>query len=292
MAQTEGHRAWLAFGARVVRLLLRPQHRSADLVQRSYDRIADRYDSTWTNHMREFSVELLDRLKPSKGTTCLDLACGTGFLTHELARRTQGGVMGVDTSEGMLDVARQQSVEGCAFAHADIVEYLRQCRRHSVDIITCGWALGYSRPWLLVREASRVLRPGGRIGIIDNSLFSLSSVLWASILTFSETPEALVHVMQARFLPASWCLSSLMRLSGLSVLGAWDGAKTYHVPDGNAAVARLTATGAAAGFEFATDETYREAVFSRFAEVLEHMYRHHAGIPITHRYLAAVGQKP
>ncbi len=242
--------------------------------------------------MRSLSLHMLDRLAAPQNATCVDLTCGTGYVTGELARRTRGRVIGVDSSSGMLDVARENQGRHCRFVQADVLDYLRSLPANSVDVITCAWGLGYTRPWLVVREAARVLRSGGRVGIIDNTLFSLSGVLWASVLAFAEDPEALVHVMQVRFLPAGWCLAFLMRMAGLAVVATWDGAKTYHVPDGDAAVARLTATGAGAGFEFAADEPHREAVFRRFAEILEQRYPSAPGIPITHRYLAAVGRKP
>jgi hypothetical protein len=63
------------------------------------------------------------------------------------------------------------------------------------------------------------------------------------------------------------------------------------VPSGRAAIERLTATGAAAGFESAADPALRGAVFARFAEIIE-ARRTQRGIPITHRYLAAIGEKP
>jgi len=284
-------RRWLGLAARVARLLIAPPHRTPELVRRSYDRVAEGYDNAWTHHMRGYSLDMLDRLAPGKTTTCLDLTCGSGFVTGELARRTGGHVTGVDASTGMLEVARQRWGDRCTFVRADVVEYLRRCPRDSFDVVTCGWGLGYSQPWAVVREAARVLRPGGRIGIIDNTLFSLSGVLWASLLAFAEQPEALVHVMQVRFLPASWALAALMRVARLAVRSMWDGAHTYHVPDGQTALARLTATGAAAGFEFAADDQERDAVFARFGEIVEHQYRQHETIPITHRYLGAVGQK-
>jgi len=272
--------------------MLKGPHQTPFLVRRSYDRLAPGYDQAWTNHMRSRSLQMLDRLAPPENATCVDLTCGTGYVTGELARRTGGHVTGVDSSAGMLAVAREKHGHGCLFVQADAVDYLRSLPAHSVDVITCAWGLGYTRPWLMVREMARVLRSGGRAGIIDNTLFSLSGVLWASVLAFAEQPEVLVHVMQVRFLPAGWCLAFLMRMAGLAVLATWDGAKTYHVPDGQTAVARLTDTGAGAGFEFAADDLHREPVFRRFAEILECRYPAEQGIPITHRYLAAVGRKP
>lgn len=282
---------WLQLAARVLRLLVSPPHTTPELVRRSYDRVAEGYDNAWTHHMRAYSLDMLDRLQPTAGSICLDLTCGTGFITDELARRTSQAVTGVDASREMLAVARRRRGSQATYIQSDIVQYLRQCPQGSFDCVTCGWGLGYLRPWAVVREATRVLRPGGRIGIIDNTLFSLSGVLWASVLAFTERPEALVHVMQVRFLPASWALAALMRAAGLAVLSTWDGAHTYRVPNGQSALDRLTATGAAAGFEFAADEENHDAVFARFAEIMEHRHRHQDGIPITHRYLGAVGQK-
>lgn len=284
-------RRWFALGWRVLRLLAAPPGRTTRLVQASYDRIAAGYDAAWTDHMRGLSLEMLDRLRPPAGSECVDLTCGTGFLSSALARRTNGRVVGVDASASMLTAARDQHGGRCEFVQADAAEYMRQRPARSADVITCGWGLGYSRPWTIVREAARVLRADGRLGIIDNTLFSLAGVIWASVLTFAERPEALEHVMRVRFLPASACLAGLMRVAGLGVEQTWDGSKAYRVANGRAAIDRLTATGAAAGFEFAAHDAQREAIFARFAEVLEQRYHYGDGIPITHRYFAAVGRK-
>jgi len=284
-------RRWLALAARVARLAVAQPQRTADLVQASYDAIASGYDTAWTDHMRHLSLEMLDRLAPAAGAEGLDLACGTGFLTEQLSRRTGRRATGVDASAGMLEVARRTRGEAADFVCADAVAYLAARPTHSADIITCGWGLGYARPWRVVRQAARVLRPGGRLGVIDNSLFSLAEVMVCSLLAFAERPDALVHVMKVRFLPTPWTLAGLMRLAGLRVKAAWGGSTTYHVPTGRAAIERLTATGAAAGFESAADPAAREAVFARFADIME-ARRRAEGIPITHRYLAAIGEKP
>ncbi|MBL7134246.1 MAG: class I SAM-dependent methyltransferase [Phycisphaerae bacterium] len=289
-------RHWGRLMLRCAGLLLRPRAKTSDLVARSYDHIASGYDQVWTTHMRDLSLVMLGRLplqKAGRGDErAIDLTCGTGFLTGELARLTGGQVVGVDASAGMLDEARRrQRGPGVRFVRADAVDYLRSLAPGSVDVITCGWGLGYTRPLAAVREISRVLRPGGCVGIIDNSLFSLAEVLWCSVLAFAERPEALAHVMKVRFLLGSVVLTAMMRACGLAVRWRLDGSRTYHVGDGESAIARLTATGAAAGFEFAAVEEHTDAIFSRFARIMEERYRTAEGVPITHRYLAAVGVK-
>ena len=79
-----------------------------------------------------------------------------------------------------------------------------------------------------------------------------------------------------------------MRAQGLGVADTWDGSRTYTAPTGQAAIDRLTATGAAAGFEFATDADDRDRIFGRFAEIMD--WRFAGGeVRVTHRYLGAVG---
>lgn len=282
-------RKWLKLGLRLASLAVSHKNTTSSLVTRSYDCIARGYDSAWTSHMRDLSIAMLDKLTLPACAQCIDLTCGTGFLSGQLAQRGAAQVVGVDRSAGMLEVARNAHA-ACTFVQSDVVDFLKARPSASADIITCGWGLGYSQPASLIGHIARVLRPGGQVGIIDNSLFSLAGVLWCSLLAFAERPEAMEHVMKVRFLPSSFVLAGLMRLGRLRVLVRYDGAKTYHVPSGDQVISRLRTTGAAAGFEFAGADDAGEAIFQRFAQLYER-YRTQDGLPITHRYLAAVGRK-
>jgi ubiquinone/menaquinone biosynthesis C-methylase UbiE len=275
----------------VARLLLFQPHASGQLISQSYDQVAGGYDRAWTTHMRDLSLGVLAQLRIVPGSRCIDLTCGTGFVASQVATRG-ASVVGADASAGMVAIARSQYGQSCRFVRADAVDFMRRQSARSADVITCAWGLGYTRPVPLIREIARVLRPGGQVGIIDNTLFSLAGVLWTSVLAFAEHPEALQHVMKVQFLPGSWMLAGIMRACGLGVRRQFDGARTYWVPDGEAAIARLTATGAAAGFEFAADPACSAGVFARFARLLEQRQSTSRGIPITHRYLGAIGGKP
>lgn len=288
--QTDHRRHWGRLAARAVRLYFGQTASTDDLVRMSYDHIAHGYDQAWTTHMRHLSVAMLDRLAVPTGGRCLDLTCGTGFVTGELARRGGGEVLGVDASAGMLEQARRQHPQ-CRFIESDAVEFLRRQEAGSFDLVTCAWGLGYTRPFTLLRQISRVLKAGGQVGLIDNSLFSVAEVLWSAMLTFAERPTALRHVMKFRFLPTGSMLAGMLRLTGLSVTWRSSGAKEYLAADGPSAIDRLTATGAAAGFEYATDEANREWIFRRFAEVFGQRFGRPDGVPIVHRYIAAIGAK-
>jgi SAM-dependent methyltransferase len=92
-----------------------------------YDRRAFEYDDWWLGRGRfagrerpgwddevDVLAELIGSLPPGR---TLDVACGTGFLTRHL----RGEVVGLDQSERMLSVAREQA-PGAQFVHGDALE--------------------------------------------------------------------------------------------------------------------------------------------------------------------------
>jgi demethylmenaquinone methyltransferase / 2-methoxy-6-polyprenyl-1,4-benzoquinol methylase len=101
------------------------------------------------------------------GDTALDLCTGTGKLAHELLPfvRPRGRVVGVDFSERMLERARQLE-PGVEFRLGD-VQHLDESDA-DVDAITIGFGLrNLVDRGAALREMFRVLRPGGRLVILE-----------------------------------------------------------------------------------------------------------------------------
>lgn len=282
---------YLKMAVRVAYLFFINKADCYSLVNKSYDRISTGYDQTWTNHMRDLTTSLIDRLDPQPGQSSIDLTCGTGYASGLLADKTGQTVTGVDASEGMLGQARENYGDTCQFIQADIVKYLKSLPSKSTDIITCCWGLGYSRPFTVLRQIKRVLKPGGKVAIIDNSLFSLKEIMYCSFLSFAEKPDKLKNLMRFKFLPGPWLLRSMFSVLGMKTLYSAKGSKSYTAPSGKEAIEKLKATGAAAGFEYACEVQDQEEIFDRFAEILEQKYLTQEGIKVTHRYLAGIAQK-
>jgi demethylmenaquinone methyltransferase/2-methoxy-6-polyprenyl-1,4-benzoquinol methylase len=105
----------------------------------------------------------------------LDVACGTGDLALELARRVgKGGeVVGCDFSENMLAIARQkaakrfgQSAVSIRFEWADALELPYE--DDSFDAATVGFgARNFADLPRGLAELARVVRPGGRVVVLD-----------------------------------------------------------------------------------------------------------------------------
>jgi ubiquinone/menaquinone biosynthesis C-methylase UbiE len=115
----------------------------------------------------------LDLLGVAPGSHVLDVGCGSGAVTRDLARRVgpTGRVVGLDPSPGFLTVAREL-VERDGLA--DTVELrLGDARALPVpdrefDVALAVTALAHTpQAERAIPELTRVVRPGGRVGIFD-----------------------------------------------------------------------------------------------------------------------------
>jgi ubiquinone/menaquinone biosynthesis C-methylase UbiE len=275
---------------RIVSLYFSKQNQTEKLVSQSYDCISPNYDNTWTHHMRDLTSALIDKMQIPPNAKAIDLTCGTGFATGLVSQKTNSKTIGIDASEGMLTQAHQNHLN-CEFIQSDILAYLKTLPNESIDIITCCWGLGYSKPLQVFRQIRRVLKKGGQFGVIDNSLFSLREVMVCSMLAFMEQPDKLQNLMKFRFLTGPKQLWLWLKLAGLKPQTVWGGSKSYPVESGIKAIEKLRATGAAAGFEYAAKPEDSDEIFARFAEILEQKYKVNGRIEIIHRYLGGIAVK-
>jgi ubiquinone/menaquinone biosynthesis C-methylase UbiE len=125
-----------------------------------YDTLATDYDQGRIGYANELYTTLVDYgVAPSH--KILDVACGTGLASRPFIENNYD-VTGVDRSETMLSIARNrlpeaQWVEGAAEALPFDAE--------SFDVVLSAQAFHYLDRSAGVREALRVLRPGGIIAI-------------------------------------------------------------------------------------------------------------------------------
>ncbi|MHB1420870.1 MAG: class I SAM-dependent methyltransferase [Bacillota bacterium] len=114
---------------------------------------------------------MIDLLNPDPNSIALDAATGTGHTALKLAEHTRQ-VIGVDITEEMLAEARaaagEKGLENIEFINQDIhhLNYPDQ----SFDIVTCRFATHhFSDIDQALQEINRVLKPGGKLYILDCS---------------------------------------------------------------------------------------------------------------------------
>ena len=138
-----------------------------DAVRSMFDRIAPTYDAMnrvmtmgLDQRWRRLAVELV--VQP--GDRVLDACCGTGDLALE-AERQGGRVVGLDFSERMLERARRKS-QTVEWLQGDLLAL--PFADESFDAATVGFGVrNVADLDLGLRELRRVLRPGGRLAVLE-----------------------------------------------------------------------------------------------------------------------------
>jgi ubiquinone/menaquinone biosynthesis C-methylase UbiE len=113
---------------------------------------------------------LIDRIDGTRSIRILDIGCGTGVFAKRIGQQfSQAEIWAVDLARGMLDHASRRSAEcGLAVNWVQADSESLPLVDNSFDVITCANSFHhYPNQQQVVREMYRVLRPDGRLMIID-----------------------------------------------------------------------------------------------------------------------------
>jgi len=112
----------------------------------------------WTRAVRN---RLYRRVNLLRAERVLDVGCGTGVITEEMAARCKGQVIGVDVDGAMIAFAQDSG--GRAEYRVGDAHQLDFADGH-FDVVACHFLLMWvSNPALAMREMARVTRPGGAV---------------------------------------------------------------------------------------------------------------------------------
>lgn len=149
----------------------------AERVERMFSAIANAYDLN--NRVHSLGLDQLWRRAAvraaglEEGQVAADVACGTGDLAEMLAKTPARRVIGLDFTPAMLDVARLKRATRPG-ALAGKIEYLwadahnLPLRDNSIDALTIAYGIrNVQRPAEALAEFARVLKPGGRLIILE-----------------------------------------------------------------------------------------------------------------------------
>ena len=143
----------------------------AEAARRYFEAHAATWDSVRSLHVAESEVEtaIENALGDAPLGTLLDIGTGTGRMLELFAARADGAI-GVDRSSEMLRLARVK-LDSAGIATASLRQgdmYSLPLPDRSADSILLHQVLHYAQaPGTAIAEAARVLRPGGRLLVID-----------------------------------------------------------------------------------------------------------------------------
>jgi len=135
------------------------------------------------------------------GDRLLDLGCGPGFLTQDLAERVgnRGSVLAVDSSKRFIIHLREEVGErGLEQVRAEVADARTlELPAASLDGAICRWLLMFvSEPEKVIDNVSRALRPGGVLAVMEYTQFRSTS-LWPDGRCFADLYEKVHQLIAA-----------------------------------------------------------------------------------------------
>jgi demethylmenaquinone methyltransferase/2-methoxy-6-polyprenyl-1,4-benzoquinol methylase len=155
-----------------------PEAEKAGRVQGVFNSVASKYDIM--NDVMSVGIHrvwkdaMMDWLAPRRGQKLLDVAGGTGDIAFRFLKRAGGGHATVlDLTEPMLIAGRQRAEAGTMEASLDWLvgdALTLPFANNSFDVYTISFGIrNVTRPQEALDEAFRVLKPGGRLMVLEFS---------------------------------------------------------------------------------------------------------------------------
>lgn len=143
--------------------------RHKDTVQKQFAKTVEAFSKFAVRDTPEVLAGKVEFAKPQPTDLALDVACGPGAFVLALAPRVRFAC-GIDLTHGMLRQARlfqiEKGVLNAAFGAGDADQL--PCPDATFDLVTCQCSIHHMpKPELALKEMIRVLKPEGRLVIID-----------------------------------------------------------------------------------------------------------------------------
>src|SRR5438105_6794294 len=200
-----------------------PDDPTSQLADR-YNRTAEAYRELWAPVLRIAGRRLIEELAPAPASRIVDVGTGVGILIPVLrAAFPQALIVGIDRSPGMLAFARRDYAVPCAVADARQLPLADA----SVDLVMMAFMLFHlPQPIDGLREARRVLRPGGRVATITwgTDFESNATRAFSACLEEHGSPALDPAILHARDEPMNTGdkMQELLRSNGFASARGWD----------------------------------------------------------------------
>jgi ubiquinone/menaquinone biosynthesis C-methylase UbiE len=128
-----------------------------------FDSVAGRYDATRQGYPTEIADTVVANAAIGPGAAVLEIGCGTGQLTRQLAGRAFG-LTAIDIGAAMVEAARRNVAD--AKARFQVCSFEDFAGGGPFDLIVSATAFHWVDPGVGLAKAARLLRPGGWLALL------------------------------------------------------------------------------------------------------------------------------
>ncbi len=205
------------------------------------DRLVEGWDGRdyerHSSHQRAWGSDLIAELSLRGDERVLDLGCGDGSLTRQLAERVpRGSVLGIDAAAEMLEAARDKCGPNMAVQHFDISDLGFES---AFDVVFSNASLHWVHDHAAVlQNVHRAIKPGGILLVqfgCDGNCPNLLVCLHRQ-MTAPPFPEAFAGFRWPWFFPTLPAYEDLLRASPFPEWRAWTEHRDQRFPGPDALV--------------------------------------------------------
>ncbi len=136
-------------------------------VQKEYAQLAQVYDDKWRFYIEATLDATLKNIELQVGERLLDIGCGTGVLLAAIEERYPEAILsGIDLTHEMLEIADKRLSKKVYLEQSPAEKLPFEDERFDL-IVSCNMFHYIRGPMKAIKEMERVLKPGGRVLIID-----------------------------------------------------------------------------------------------------------------------------
>jgi SAM-dependent methyltransferase len=242
--------------------------RRVDVVAK-YSLGVDAYEKLWSPVILPGAVALLPWLKVGDGSVVVDVGGGTGALLGAIhAVSPTALVVTLDASPEMLRVA--YVARGASAVEADAV--VLPVAAETVDAVVLAYVLFHvADPQATLAEAARVLRPGGRVGVVTwaSERTERAQLVWDEVLADANVPPLRPGRVD-RGLDSAEGIDAMLRAAGFVPQRVWPH-RLRHQWDAKSFWALATGSGTNRLRLSRIDTASREVVLARFHKRLSEL---------------------
>ncbi len=186
---------------------------------------------------QEWGNKLISELNLKGNEDILDLGCGNGLLTANLASLVpNGNVIGIDASEGMIEVAKEKERNNLKFKLMDLNEFSLDCQFDFIfSNAALHWVINHNRLWMNILK---ILKPNGfvRFNFAANGNCSHFFKIIKEVIEFKEYINYFPEFQWPWYTPSLDEYENILKDFTFSELNVWEENTDRFFPDKEAVI--------------------------------------------------------